>query len=158
MPLLVIGIISVLAILGVGGYFVLSNNEELKVVVERSENGGQNVNEETPKTSQNTEGAHSEPESSKVSSRQEDEDSSMDGGFGARETEDQQESQGFDHSQEPVVPPAPFNVPQSPQMPTGFSLPFKIQDIDQLNGEINPIGIVRFSQLIKAMFCHSRMQ
>lgn len=32
------------------------------------------------------------------------------------------------------------------QIPSNFSLPFNINDIDQQNGEINPIGIVRFSQ------------
>lgn len=34
---------------------------------------------------------------------------------------------------------------QSPQVPFDLSLPFKIEDIDELNGEINPIGVVRFS-------------
>jgi len=37
------------------------------------------------------------------------------------------------------------NQPREEGIPSGLSLPFKISDIDALNGEINPIGVVRFS-------------
>jgi len=35
---------------------------------------------------------------------------------------------------------------QSSSLPSGLSLPFNIEDIDENKGEINPIGVVRFSK------------
>ena len=47
---------------------------------------------------------------------------------------------------EKTSPEVREDASQFAEVPSGLSLPFRIVDLDEFNGEINPIGIVRFSK------------